>query len=85
MTDTISTTQGQYLAFIHNYTMMFGRAPAEADLRSFFRTTPPTIHQMILRLEEKGLISRVPHQARSIRILVDADQIPRLVPREDSK
>jgi repressor LexA len=33
---------------------------------------------MILKLEEKGFISRVPGQARSIKLLVDPDEIPRL-------
>jgi DNA-binding MarR family transcriptional regulator len=70
--------QGQYLAFIYNYTVMKGQSPAEADLERFFRTTPPTIHQMIFKLEDKGLISRSPGQARSIRLLVDPDEIPRL-------
>lgn len=70
--------QGQYLAFIDSYMVMHGRAPAEADLERFFRTTPPTIHQMILKLEEKGLIGRTPGQARSIRLLVERDDIPRL-------
>ena len=70
--------QGQYLAFIYNYTIIGGRAPAEQDLERFFRTTPPTIHQMILKLEEKGFISRVPGQARSIRLLVKPEEIPML-------
>jgi len=70
--------QGQYLAFIYNYTVMFGRAPAEAELQRFFRTTPPTIHQMILNLEKKGLISRQPGVARSIRLRVEPDEIPQL-------
>jgi DNA-binding MarR family transcriptional regulator len=78
MADKFTEKQGQYLAFIYNYSMMNGRSPAEADLERFFGTTPPTIHQMILKLEEKGLISRVPGQARSIRLLVDPEEIPRL-------
>ena len=78
MGDRFTEKQGQYLAFIDSYMTMYGRAPAEADLQRFFRTTPPTIHQMILRLEEKGFISRVPGEARSIRLLVDVDEIPRL-------
>jgi DNA-binding MarR family transcriptional regulator len=78
MSDRFTEKQGQYLAYIYNYTIMHGRPPAEADLQRFFRTTPPTIHQMILKLEEKGLISRVQGQARSIRLLVDSDEIPRL-------
>ena len=28
--------QGQYLAFIHAYTLVTGRPPAEADLQRFF-------------------------------------------------
>jgi DNA-binding MarR family transcriptional regulator len=79
MSIEFTAKQGQYLAFIYNYTVMFGRAPAEVDIRSFFNTTPPTVHQMIVKLNEKGLISRIPGQARSIRIMVDADDIPRLV------
>ena len=32
--------QGQYLAFIHAYTLVLGRPPAEADLQRLFRVTP---------------------------------------------
>ncbi|MGA7876953.1 MAG: hypothetical protein WCA08_14945 [Desulfoferrobacter sp.] len=78
MADKFTEKQGQYLAFIYNYTVMNGRPPAEADLQRFFRTTPPTIHQMILKLEEKGFISRISGQARSIRLLVGPEEIPRL-------
>jgi SOS-response transcriptional repressor LexA len=78
MVDTFTEKQGQYLAFIESYMVMHGRAPAEAELQRFFGTTPPTIHQMILKLEEKGFISRIPGQPRSIKLLIDADQIPRL-------
>lgn len=70
--------QGQYLAFIESYMVMYGKAPAEADIQRFFGVTPPAIHQMILKLEEKGLISRISGQPRSIKLLIDAEQIPRL-------
>lgn len=78
MADKFTEKQGQYLAYIENYIVMHGRAPAEADLQRFFGTTPPTIHQMILKLEEKGFISRIPGQPRSIKLLIDSDQIPKL-------
>jgi DNA-binding MarR family transcriptional regulator len=78
MAEKFTEKQGQYLSFIYNYIVMYGRAPAESDLQLFFRTTAPTIHQMILKLEKNGLISRIPGQARSIKLLVDADEIPRL-------
>ena len=74
--------QGQYLAFIYNYTVMFGRPPAQADLQRFFRVGPSTIHQMILKLADNSLIRRTPGQARSIRLLVDPEEIPRLMPPE---
>jgi len=68
--------QGQYLAFIYNCTRTHGLPPAEADLERFFKTNPPTTHQMILRLEEKGLITRVPGRPRSIRLLIPPEELP---------
>src|SRR6266568_2402227 len=70
--------QGQYLAFIHAYTLVLGRPPAEADLRRFFRVTPPSVHQMVLTLERSGLIRRQPGIARSIKVLVDPEALPPL-------
>ena len=71
--------QGQYLAFIHNYILLHGEAPAEAEMQRFFKVTPPTVHSMVLRLAEYGLIARTPGQARSIRMLVPAQYLPALV------
>ncbi len=79
MPNVFSAKQGQYLAFIYNYTKIHGIPPAQADLRRYFRVTPPTVHQMILRLEEKGLIERQPGEARALRVLVDPSDLPRLL------
>jgi DNA-binding MarR family transcriptional regulator len=73
--------QGQFLAFIHTYTLLNGRPPAEADMMRFFRLTPPSIHQMILKLEQLGLISRQPGVPRSIVVLLDRSALPLLEPR----
>jgi hypothetical protein len=70
--------QGRYLAFIHDYTTIHGVPPAEHEMQSFFRVSPPSIHLMILTLEKKGLIQRTPGQARSIKVLVPAEELPRL-------
>ena len=70
--------QGQYLAFIYNYTNIHGKSPAEAEMERYFKVSPPTVHQMILKLEESKLISRVPGQARSITLLVPKEDIPQL-------
>ena len=43
----LTQKQGQYLAFIHAYTLVLGRPAAEADLRRHFRVTPPSVHQML--------------------------------------
>jgi len=72
--------QGQYLAFIYTYTLLNKQPPAETDFRRFFEVTPPTVHQMIVELERRGLITRVPGQPRTIRVTVSDDEIPRLQP-----
>jgi len=72
--------QGQYLAFIHAYTLVNGRPPAQADMQRFFRVTPPAVHQMLLTLEKAGLISRQPGVPRCIAVTIDYDQLPRLRP-----
>jgi Mn-dependent DtxR family transcriptional regulator len=77
-TPTFTDKQGQYLAFIHTYELLNGRAPAEADIRAFFGVTAPTVHNMIVELERKGLINRRPREARSITVCVPEDDIPRL-------
>jgi DNA-binding MarR family transcriptional regulator len=70
--------QGQYLGFIRTYTLIHRQAPAESDMQHFFRVTPPTVHSMVLALERRGLIERVPGKARSIRVIVCDDLVPRL-------
>jgi len=70
--------QGQYLAFIHTYTKLHRVAPAEADLQRYFKVTPPSVHQMILTLARRGLISREPGRARSIKVLVPQARLPEL-------
>lgn len=68
--------QGQYLAFIRDYTKVNGQAPAEVDMQRFFGVTPPSVHRMVVELERKGLISRVPRTPRSIRLIVDGNEVP---------
>src|SRR5260221_12744442 len=72
--------QGQYLAFIHAYTLVLGRPPAEADLQRHFQVTPPSVHQMVLNLERAGLIRRQPGVARSIKVMVEPAALPPLRP-----
>lgn len=78
MTNAYTARQGQFLAFIYYYTKLHGRAPAEADMQQYFRITPPSVHQMVLTLEKRGLIERTPGQARSIRLLLPRADLPDL-------
>jgi DNA-binding MarR family transcriptional regulator len=78
MTNPYTPKQGQYLAFIYYYTKLNGYPPAERDLQTYFKTTPPTVHQMVVTLAERRLISREPGQPRTIRVLLPRDQLPDL-------
>jgi len=71
-------TQGQYLAFIYNYTKIHGLAPAESDLQHYFRVSAPSVHEMIKTLARNALIERTPGRARSIRLLVRPEHLPQL-------
>ena len=66
------------MAYIFYYTKINYKPPAEADIQRYFQVTPPTVHQMILKLEQNGLIERTPKQARSIKVLVPSKDLPRL-------
>jgi DNA-binding MarR family transcriptional regulator len=76
---TFTPTQGQYLAYIHLYTRLHRRPPAETDMQEYFRVSPPSVHQMVLTLERRGFIRRQPRTPRSIEVLVDPKQLPELV------
>ena len=76
MPPTFTVRQGQYLAFIQGFITRRGYAPSFDELGAHFGTTPPTVNSMIKMLERKGLLSRVAGAARSLRVLVPADQLP---------
>ena len=76
---TFTPKQGQYLAYIHLYTRLHRRPPAEADMQEYFRVSPPSVHHMVLTLERAGLITRQPRAPRSIELLVDPSLLPELL------
>lgn len=71
--------QGQYLAYIYYYSKINRKPPAQRDIQQFFGVTPPTVHQMILQLEKKGLISRVENMPRSLTVNIPGSEIPDLI------
>jgi SOS-response transcriptional repressor LexA len=76
MAELYTKRQGEYLAFIHLYIKLNRRAPAEADIQEYFRVSAPAVHQMVVGLENRGLIQRTPGQARSIRLLIPPESLP---------
>lgn len=78
MSARFTEKQGQYLAFIHTYSKLHRRPPAEADMQAYFGVTPPSVHRMVVELERKGLIRRQPRQARSIELLIQPEDVPML-------
>jgi hypothetical protein len=78
-----TATQGQYLAYIHLYWKLNRRGPAESEIARYFRVSAPSAHQMIVKLEEKGLITREPGVPRSVRIAVPRSELPELADEEE--
>ena len=70
--------QAQFLAYIHHYSIVIGCAPAEADMQRFFQISPPSVHSMVLTLERRGFIRRVPGPGRSITLAVPPESLPPL-------
>jgi hypothetical protein len=72
--------QGQFLAFIREYMMRndAGVAPSHADFQRYFNLTPPSVNSMLMRLEQRGFIRRIPGKARAIELAINPDWIPPL-------
>jgi hypothetical protein len=73
--------QGQFLALIREYMMLnpAGLAPSHADFQRFFGLTPPSVNSMLIRLEQRGFIRRIPGKARAIELTIHPDWVPPLV------
>ena len=80
---SFTARQGQYLAFIHAYTLVMRRPPAESDMQRFFQVSGPAVHQMVVALHNAGLITRQPGVPRSIQLLVQRPALPELLPGYD--
>ena len=76
MAPAFTARQGEYLTFIQRYTEKFGVAPSFEDIGNHFCTTPPSVNNMIKTLCARGLLSKLPGVARSMRVLVPASQLP---------
>lgn len=62
--------QSEYLEFIRAFTDRWGTPPSFEEIGRHFRTTPPSVNNMVKTLEARGFLTRVPGAARSLRVLV---------------
>lgn len=73
-----TSRQGQLLAFIHQYRKLHRQGPAERDMVQYFRATPPSVRSMVVKLEQRGLITREPGVPGSARVAIPEKDIPPL-------
>jgi hypothetical protein len=83
-TKQFTAKQGQYLAYLHLYRKLHRHSPSQSEIAEYFGVSPPSVHQMIVKLEEKGLITREPGVPRSIQVTVPKSKIPPLEDDEDA-
>lgn len=79
MSVSYTEKQGQYLAFIYYYTKVNGYAPSEQDMQRYFQVSAPSVHRMVVELENKALIQRTPRKPRSIELQLSRADLPELV------
>lgn len=77
-TPEFTQKQGQYLSFIFMYTKVNGRPPAVTDIARFFEVTPPSAQRMVDALVKKELLARTRGAARSLRVLLNRENLPPL-------
>src|SRR5216684_1028764 len=76
MAAEFTARQGQFLAFIHRFTVKHGYATSFEQIGGHFGITTPSVNTMIKTLERRGLLSRLPGVARSLRVLVPSAVLP---------
>ena len=64
-----NATQARYLDYIEAYTKLHRQSPSQLEIQKYLQVAAPTVHQMILRLEKLGFLTRVPGQARSLKVV----------------
>jgi DNA-binding MarR family transcriptional regulator len=74
----VTRAQGQLVAYVYWYAKVHRVPLAENEIADFLGIQGPSVHQMILRLESKAILSRRPGEPRTIKILPPREEIPDL-------
>ena len=67
---SLAAVQKRYLRFIDRYSRVHGVAPSFSDIQHALCVTSPSAHRMVLTLEKRGALARVPGRTRSLQLLV---------------
>jgi repressor LexA len=62
--------QTEYLAFIRAFTERWGIPPSFEEIGKHFGVTTPSVNTMVKALEARAFLTRVPGQARTLRVIV---------------
>jgi SOS-response transcriptional repressor LexA len=65
--------QAEYLDFIRKFTERWGIPPSFIDIGRHFMTTQPSVNNMVKTLEARGFLTRIPGQARTLRVILPED------------
>ena len=76
--------QREYLSFIKAFTDRWGVPPSFEEIGRHFETTAPSVNGMVKTLEARSFLSRVPGAARTLRVLVAADELREPAPSTPS-
>jgi hypothetical protein len=72
----VTPRQGQYLSYVHHFTLINRRAPTPAEIMTYFDVSLSAVNQMLSTLEERGFIYRIPYQPLNMRVLVSPQELP---------
>lgn len=67
--ETLTQAQQNLLQAIERLKNAMGMSPTVKEIADALSIQPPSVHEALRRLEEKGYIRRAPRKARSIEII----------------
>ena len=67
----LTALQHKTLSLIHRHVSESGRPPSYRELAKQIgdATSKSTVHRLIIALEERGFIRRLPHRARALEVV----------------
>ena len=73
----ITPRQAEALYFIRDYCRIQGCSPSEVEIAQHLKISPPAAHELVVRLEDSGRITRRAYESRSISLSDENAQLGR--------